>query len=189
MHVELGYGAKWKLIYQFTQSGAFQQHYVDRYTQASVQCYINCWCYIQSSQQHLRVTQALLVQLNFCTQASLLQQLLIMYTVWQITFQVTTNAAEHVCLFTQVYVPDDDIVQLSSSINRAFDIQQVYGLQLAQPALCSRIESETIHVTGMWMESPTVLRYTTFIEIMVTLFSMEFFKGNVTKTLATADSG
>ena len=89
----------------------------------------------------------------------------------------------------QVYVPDDDIVQLSSSINRAFDIQQVYGLQLAQPALCSRIESETIHVTGMWMESPTVLRYTTFIEIMVTLFSMEFFKGNVTKTLATADSG
>ena len=35
MHVELGSGAKWKLIYQFTQSGAFADHYVHRYTQVS----------------------------------------------------------------------------------------------------------------------------------------------------------
>jgi len=33
MHIELGSGAKWKLIYQFTQSGAFAEHYVHRYTQ------------------------------------------------------------------------------------------------------------------------------------------------------------
>ena len=89
----------------------------------------------------------------------------------------------------QVYVPDDDIVQLGSSINRAFDIQQVYGLQLAQPALCSRVESDSIHPVGFFMESPTILRYTTFVEIMVTLFSMDFFKGNVTHTLSTSDSG
>ncbi len=88
-----------------------------------------------------------------------------------------------------MYIPDDDIVQLSSSINRAFDIQEVYGLELAQPSLCSRIESDSVHGQGMYMESPTVLRYGTFVEIMVPLFSMEFFKGNVTTTLSTSASG
>ncbi|KAL0046279.1 hypothetical protein WJX82_007868 [Trebouxia sp. C0006] len=121
MHIELGSGAKWKLIYQFTQSGAFAEHYVHRYT--------------------------------------------------------------------QVYIPDDDIVQLSSSIDRAFDIQEVYGLDLAQPSLCSRIESDSVHGQGMYMESPTILRYGTFVEIMVPLFSMDFFKGNVTDTLSTSASG
>ena len=33
MHIELGYGAKWKLVYQFTQSGPFAKSYVNRYTQ------------------------------------------------------------------------------------------------------------------------------------------------------------
>lgn len=36
MHIELGYGAKWKLVYQFTQSGPFAEHYIHRYTQVSV---------------------------------------------------------------------------------------------------------------------------------------------------------
>ncbi len=80
-------------------------------------------------------------------------------------------------------------MQLSSSINRAFDIQEVYGLELAQPSLCSRIESDSVHGQGMYMESPTVLRYGTFVEIMVPLFSMDFFKGNVTATLSTSASG
>ena len=88
-----------------------------------------------------------------------------------------------------MYIPDDDIVQLSSSVNRAFDIQEVYGLDLAQPSLCSRIESDSVHGQGMYMESPTVLRYGTFVEIMVPLFSMDFFKGNVTDTLSTSASG
>ncbi len=88
-----------------------------------------------------------------------------------------------------MYIPDDDIVQLSSSIDRAFDIQEVYGLDLAQPSLCSRIESDSVHGQGMYMESPTVLRYGTFVEIMVPLFSMDFFKGNVTDTLSTSASG
>ena len=89
----------------------------------------------------------------------------------------------------QVYIPDDDIIQLPSSISRAFDIQEIYGLELAQPTLCSRIESESIHNVGLFKESPTVLRYVTFVEIMVPLFSMDFFKGHVVSTLATSDSG
>lgn len=36
MHIELGYGAKWKLVYQFTQSGPFADHYVHRYTQVTL---------------------------------------------------------------------------------------------------------------------------------------------------------
>ena len=35
MHIELGYGAKWKLVYQFTQSGPFKEHYIHRYTQVN----------------------------------------------------------------------------------------------------------------------------------------------------------
>ena len=86
-------------------------------------------------------------------------------------------------------MPDDDIVQLGSSINKAFDVQEVYGLELAQPSLCSRVESDSVHGQGMYMEGPTVLRYGTFVEIMVPLFSMNFFKGNVTDTLSTSASG
>ena len=95
----------------------------------------------------------------------------------------------HSTHWLQVYVPDDDIVQLGSSINRAFDVQEVYGLELAQPSLCSRVESDSVHGQGMYMEGPTVLRYGTFVEIMVPLFSMNFFKGNVTDTLSTSASG
>ena len=62
-------------------------------------------------------------------------------------------------------------------------------MELAQPSLCSRIESDSVHGQGMYMESPTVLRYGTFVEIMVPLFSMDFFKGNVTTTLSTSASG
>lgn len=89
----------------------------------------------------------------------------------------------------QVYIPDDDIIQLPSSISRAFDIQEIYGLELAQPTLCSRIESQTVHGVGLYKEGPTVLRYVTFVEIMVPLFSMDFFKGHVVNTLATSASG
>ncbi|KAL3132101.1 hypothetical protein ABBQ32_008710 [Trebouxia sp. C0010 RCD-2024] len=123
MHVEMGQGAKWKLVYQFTQSGAFAEHYAHRYT--------------------------------------------------------------------QVYVPDDDIIQLAVSISDMFNIQETYGLELAQPALCSNVESHTIHVNDflLWKEATTVLRYGTFVEIMVPLFSMRFFSTDVTTTLSTADSG
>lgn len=90
---------------------------------------------------------------------------------------------------SQIYIPDDDIIQMPSSISRAFDIQEVYGLELAQPTLCSRIESETVHGVGLYKEGPTVLRYVTFVEIMVPLFSMDFFKGHVVQSLATSASG
>ena len=65
----------------------------------------------------------------------------------------------------------------------------MYGLSLAQPALCSPVESDSIHGVGMYMEAPSVLRYGTFVEIMVPLFSMSFFRGNVTHTLSTSVSG
>ncbi|KAL3132160.1 hypothetical protein ABBQ32_008768 [Trebouxia sp. C0010 RCD-2024] len=123
MHIEMGKGAKWKLVYQFTQSGAFAEHYAYRYT--------------------------------------------------------------------QVYVPDDDIVQLAVSINEMFNVQEMYGLELAQPSLCSSVESHTIHVNdlSLWKQATTVLRYSTFVEIMVPLFSMRFFKTDVIKTLSTSASG
>lgn len=50
-----------------------------------------------------------------------------------------------------MYIPDDDIVQHSSIISRAFDVQQFYRLDLAQPALCSRVESDSVHGVGMYM--------------------------------------
>ena len=95
------------------------------------------------------------------------------------------------CFMLQVYIPDDDIIQLSSSISEIFNIQERYSLELAQPSLCSNVESHTIHVTGLplWKEATTVLRYGTFVEIMVPLFSMTFFNREVVKTLSTSASG
>lgn len=86
----------------------------------------------------------------------------------------------HLACCLQVYIPDDDIVQHSRAISRAFDIQEMYKLDLAQPAMCSTVESDSVHGIGMYMEASSVLRYGTFVEIMVPLFSMNFFKGDVT---------
>lgn len=68
-------------------------------------------------------------------------------------------------------------------------MQEAYGLDLAQPTMCSQVEADTIHGMGMYKEAPTMLRYGTFVEIMVPLFSMDFFKRDVTNSLSTASSG
>lgn len=91
-------------------------------------------------------------------------------------------------LLLQVYIPDDDIIQTTAIINSIFDIQARYSLDLCQPSLCSPTESYTWTV-GLWKELPTVLRYTTFIEVMVTQFSMDFFLSDVVDTLRYAESG
>ena len=87
-----------------------------------------------------------------------------------------------------MYIPDDDIIQTTAIINSIFDIQARYSLDLCQPSLCSPTESYTWTV-GLWKEVPTVLRYTTFIEVMVTQFSMDFFLSDVVDTLRYAESG
>ena len=87
-----------------------------------------------------------------------------------------------------MYIPDDDIIQTTAIMNSIFDIQAQYSLDLCQPSLCSPTESYTWTV-GLWKEVPTVLRYTTFIEVMVTQFSMDFFLSDVVDTLRYAESG
>ena len=106
-------------------------------------------------------------------------------------FPINTIQDQLACVALQVYVPDDDIIQLSTSISDMFDIQETYGLELAQPTLCSAVESYTVHVNDftLWKEATTVLRYGNFVEIMVPLFSMRFFNTDVIKTLSTAASG
>jgi hypothetical protein len=119
IHVEYNKGAKWRVVYQFTQGADFQEHYSTQYQ--------------------------------------------------------------------QVYMPDDDIIQTGVIINTIFDVQQQYHLDLCQPSLCSATESFT-WARDLWKEMPSVLRYTTFIEVMVTQFSMRFFKQSVIPTLRYAES-
>ena len=88
----------------------------------------------------------------------------------------------------QVYVTDDDIIQTTDIVNRAFAEMQLYGLKLAQPSLCSSFESQTWQ--GPLFKDPrTVLHYTTFVEIMVPMFEMQFFVSKVVRTLEHAETG
>lgn len=43
MHIELGQGAKWQLVYQFTQSGAFAEQYINRYSQVGLLLRLQIW--------------------------------------------------------------------------------------------------------------------------------------------------
>eukprot|EP00891_Asterochloris_glomerata_P006950 jgi/Astpho2/6950/Aster-01812 len=109
---------------------------------------------------------------------------------WQVVYQFTQGEAFKKLYskqYQQVYIPDDDIIQTTAIINSIFDIQARYSLDLCQPSLCSPTESYTWTV-GLWKELPTVLRYTTFIEVMVTQFSMDFFLSDVVDTLRYAES-
>lgn len=88
----------------------------------------------------------------------------------------------------QVYVTDDDIIQTSEIVDKAFAEMKQYGLKLAQPSLCSSFESQTWQ--GPLFKDPrVVLHYTTFVEIMVPMFEMEFFVTKVVRTLEHAETG
>ncbi len=120
VHVETNKGAKWLLIYGFTQSTAWQNEYQHRYS--------------------------------------------------------------------LVYVPDDDILQTTATINSVFNIHAQHGLLLSQPVLCSWLESHTAS-WDMIKGPTTVLRYTNFVEIMVPLFSMAVFNSTVINTMSHAETG
>ena len=90
--------------------------------------------------------------------------------------------------FLQLYVTDDDIAQTAASISQAFAVMQQYDLQLAQPSLCSGYESATWQ-PPLYRDPRMVLQFTTFIEIMVPMFSMEFFTSQVIATLENAETG
>ena len=120
VHVELNKGAKWLLVYSFTQSTAWQNEYQHRYN--------------------------------------------------------------------MVYVPDDDILQTTATINSVFDIHAHYGLLISQPVLCSWLESHTAS-WDMVKGPTTVLRYSNFVEIMVPLFSMSVFNSTVISTMSHAETG
>ena len=91
-----------------------------------------------------------------------------------------------VCL--QLYVTDDDIAQTAASMSTAFAIMQYYGLQLAQPSLCSWFESHTWQQL-LFSDPRIIVRFTTFVEIMVPMFSMQFFTSQVVATLENAETG
>ncbi|DBB15097.1 TPA: hypothetical protein ACH3X3_004108 [Trebouxia sp. C0006] len=120
VHLEVNKGAKWLLVYGFTQSTAWQNEYQHRYS--------------------------------------------------------------------MVYVPDDDILQTTATINRVFNIHAQHGLLLSQPVLCSWLESHTAS-WDMVKGPTTVLRYTNFVEIMVPLFSMSVFNSTVISTMSHAETG
>lgn len=87
-----------------------------------------------------------------------------------------------------MYIPDDDILQTTTIVDRAFSIHKQYNLAVSQPVLCSWMESHS----ASWdivKSATTVLRYTNFVEIMVPLFSMDVFRDMVIPTIAFAETG
>ncbi|MBB2191929.1 DUF707 domain-containing protein [Gluconacetobacter azotocaptans] len=90
--------------------------------------------------------------------------------------------------YDYVMMPDDDIAMTWSDINRCFEVMKDYGLYLAQPALASDSPRNhfshplTLHHQG------TVLRYTSFVEVMVPIFSRDAIRLCL-PSFVTSDSG
>ena len=73
-------------------------------------------------------------------------------------------------------------------MSKTFALMEQYGLLLAQPSLCSPFESQTWQ-NPLYKDPRVVLQYTTFVEIMVPLFNMDFFTSKVVATLEHAETG
>lgn len=98
------------------------------------------------------------------------------------------SRVKHCLVCLQVYVTDDDIAQTAASMSRSFAVMQQHGLQLAQPSLCSGFESHTWQ-PPLFRDPRVMLQFTTFVEIMVPMFNMEFFTSKVIETLENAQTG
>ncbi len=73
--------------------------------------------------------------------------------------------------YERIWFPDDDLMLRWSDINQLFHIARKFSLDLAQPSLLPVVGCHITH--GITMQhSGSILRYTSFVEIMCPLFSM-----------------
>jgi hypothetical protein len=87
---------------------------------------------------------------------------------WEGIFQFFSAHPRLLDSYDWFWLPDDDLITTSADINLMFDIAEAYNLELAQPSLSWKSYYShfiTLHNTRF------KLRYTTFVEVMMPLFS------------------
>jgi hypothetical protein len=87
---------------------------------------------------------------------------------WHLVKSFIESNEDFISQYKYVWFPCDDISLDTKNINRLFSLAEQYDLQLCQPALKGHYSHQiTLPVSG------NLLRYTNFVEIMASLFSVE----------------
>ncbi|MBD0384329.1 DUF707 domain-containing protein [Paenibacillus sedimenti] len=89
-------------------------------------------------------------------------------TKWPRIYKIIQKYREHIFKYDAVWIPDDDISVDCKTIHNMFKTFMKYELSLAQPALT--MDSFYSHKITR-QQKKYVLRYTSFIEVMVPIFS------------------
>lgn len=108
---------------------------------------------------------------------------------WQVIQRVSSSPKwdEIAAEYDYVMFADDDLVMQTCDLNILFRIMSEYQLMLAQPSLCNGSVSWVAHF--LTQRPDTLLRYSTFVEIMAPTFDMGFFTNVVRHTFFTGISG
>lgn len=87
----------------------------------------------------------------------------------KVVYQYLLSNPELLEAYEYFFIPDDDILMDSDSINALFGMMRRYGLKIAQPSLVN-----SYYLWGHTLRDPyCALRYTNFVEMMVPCFSRE----------------
>lgn len=90
--------------------------------------------------------------------------------------------------YKAIMITDDDLIMDVHSLNIAFDVFTRYGLKLAQQSVCRAFNSYCMW-DHLFQRSETLLRYTTWVEIMAPIFEANVFNTMLKHTLDGAYTG
>lgn len=90
--------------------------------------------------------------------------------------------------YSAIMFADDDLGMSTHVLNRAFEIFEEQGLQLAQPSVCRHPNSGSQQAVVHQKEG-LLLRHTAFVEIMAPIFSTNVLRGPLARALRGGHSG
>lgn len=89
---------------------------------------------------------------------------------WPVLGELLQAHPDLIDRYDYVWLPDDDLVADTDTLNRMFDLAAAFRLALAQPALTRN----SYYTWPLLLQDPRyVLRYSRFIEVMAPLFDRE----------------
>lgn len=87
---------------------------------------------------------------------------------WPILAAIIENNPELISAYSAVWLPDDDLLMDTESINRMFNLFAGLQLDLAQPALS--VNSHVVY-KELIARNDSLVRYVNFVEVMAPIFS------------------
>ena len=104
---------------------------------------------------------------------------------WPELSRIISENEDIIFHYDAIWMPDDDILMNTDSINRMFALFKGFDLELAQPALS--LDSYYSHPNLLTVEH-SIIRYCNFVEVMAPIFSKKCLK-KISHTLSESPSG